>query len=126
MDRLRQAEQEYRKAFDEFAAQVQHVQTLTAQAHVDPKIIEAALLDLERAHVNYDLCRDRWVQFLLPSKNRGPLAEAGRDIEHSHEDCIRTIAELLWESAGRPAGTADEDWRKAAEIVKQAAAAVAV
>ncbi len=119
MDRLKQAEQAYRKAFDEFAAQVQHVQILTAQAHADPKIVEAALLDLERAHVNYDICRDRWVQFFLPSEKRRPL------VENSHEDCIRTIAELLWESAGRPEGTADEDWRKAEEIVKQAAAPVA-
>lgn len=125
MDRRRQAEQEYRKAFDQFAAQVEHVQTLTVQAHVDPKILEAALLVLERAHVHYDICRDRLVQFLLPSERRGPLAERARDIEHSHEDCIRTIAELLWENAGRPAGSADEDWRKAEEIVKQAAAAVA-
>jgi len=120
MDRLRQAEQEYRKAFHEFFAQVQRVQTLTAQKHVDPQIIEAALLDLERAHVNYDICRDRWVQHFLPD-----TAKAASELEHSHEDCIRTIAELLWESAGRPAGTADQDWRKAEEIVKQAAAAVA-
>jgi hypothetical protein len=120
MDRLRQAEQEYRKAFDEFSAQVQRVQTLTAQKHVDPKIIEAALLDLERAHVNYDICRDRWVQHFLPD-----TAKAASELEHSHEDCIRTIAGLLWESAGRPEGTADQDWRKAEEIVKQAAAAVA-
>ena len=125
MDRLRQAQQEYQKAFEDFAGKVQYVQTLTVQPHVDPKIVEAALLELERAHVHYDQCRDRWAKFLLPAKNRGLAVEPRPDIEHAHEDCIRIIAGLLWESAGRPEGTADEDWRKAEEIVKQAAAAVA-
>jgi len=119
MDRLKHAEQEYRKAFQDFAAKVERVQTLSSQSHVDPKVVEAALLELERAHVHYDVSRDRWAQFFLPSENRGPLSE------HSHEDCIPTIAKLLWESAGCPEGTAEQDWRKAEEIVKQAAAAVA-
>ena len=120
MKRLREAEEAYRKAFDEFARQVQRVQTLTAQPDADPKTVEAALLDLERAHVQYDIYRDRWVQYLLPSAQK-PM----QDVEHSHSDCIRTIAEVLWESAGRPEGTADQDWRKAEEIVKQASAAAA-
>lgn len=120
MDRLREAEEAYRNAFSEFARQVQRVQALTAQAHVDPKTFEAALLDLERAHVQYDLTRDRWVQFLLPSAAKSP-----HDVENSHADCVRTIAEVLWESAGRPEGTADKDWRKAEEIVKAAAAVAA-
>ena len=120
MDRQRQAQEAYRKAFRHFAKQVEHVQTLTAQPNVDLKVFEVALLELERAHINYDLCRDQWAKFLLPS-----APKTVRDLEHSHEDCIPTIAELLWESAGRPEGTADEDWRKAEEIVKQAAAAVA-
>ena len=33
---------------------------------------------------------------------------------------VRPIAELLWESAGRPDGTADRDWRRAEEIVREA------
>ena len=124
MDRPREAQQDYRKAFQEFAAKVQHVQTLTAQAHVDPEVMQAALVELERAHVNYDACRDRWAQFLL-SDEQEFILEAS-DTEHAHEDSVRTIAELLWQSAGRPEGTADEDWRKAEDIVKQAAAAVGV
>ena len=124
MDRARQAQQEYRKAFQQFAAKVKHVQNLTAQTDVDPKIMEAALLDLQLAHVNYDLFRDRWAQFLLPDEQE-VIVEAN-DTERSQEESVRTIAELLWQSAGRPEGTADDDWRKAEEIVKQAAAAVGV
>jgi hypothetical protein len=125
MDRARQAEQEYRKAFLQFAEKVQLVQTLTADPHIDPRQVEAALLEMERAHVRYDICRDRWAEFFLPSEKRARVNQPVREIEHSHEHCIPTIAEFLWESAGRPEGTADEDWRKAEEIVKQAAAAVA-
>jgi len=36
---------------------------------------------------------------------------------------VKSIAELLWESAGRPEGTADDDWRLAEDIVKRAATA---
>ena len=122
MMRVREAEQAYRQAFDEFAKQAQHVQVLTAQSYVDAKVLEAALLELERAHVNYDLCRDQWVQFLLPSGIRDSVFKSASDVEHSHEDCVRTIAELLWKNSGRPEGTAHEDWRKAEEIVRQAAA----
>ena len=125
MDRARQAELEYRKAFHEFAEKVQLVQTLTADPQVDPKRMVAALLEMERAHVHYDICRDRWAEFFLPSQKRVQANQPARDIEHSHEHCIPTIAEFLWESAGRPEGSADDDWRKAEEIVKQAAAAVA-
>jgi hypothetical protein len=32
------------------------------------------------------------------------------------------LAELIWESAGRPDGTAEEDWRRAEAIVKCAVA----
>ena len=41
-----------------------------------------------------------------------------------HSDDVRAIAELLWESAGRPEGTAAEDWRRAEEIIEKAASLV--
>jgi hypothetical protein len=122
MDGARVAEQEYRQAFDQFSKHVQLVQGLTAQANTDPKAMEKALLELETAHVNYAIFRDRWVQHLLPSPAPKAASKSARG-KHSHEDCIRAIAELLWVSAGRPDGTAAEDWRKAEAIVKQAAAA---
>src|SRR5580704_9720144 len=125
MKGLHQAEQAYRWAFDDFAKKSQNVQTLMAQPNVDPQALEIALLELECAHVTYDLYRDEWVQQLLPSASRNSGSSTALKIERAHEDCVRTIAELLWESAGRPEGQAHEDWRKAEEIVKQAAAAVA-
>jgi hypothetical protein len=117
MERIRQAEQLYREAFAEFAKKAQYVQALTEQQNADPRALEAALLELERAHVHHNLRRDEWVQQLLP----GALKTS--DVERAHQDCVRSIAALLWENAGRPEGTASEDWRKAEEIVRQATAA---
>jgi len=117
MERIRQAEQLYREAFAEFAKKAQQVQALTERSNADPRALEAALLELERAHVQHNLRRDEWAQQLLP----GTLKPT--EIERAHEDCIRSIAALLWENAGRPEGTASEDWRKAEEIVRQATAA---
>jgi DUF2934 family protein len=125
MKGLHQVEQAYRQAFDDFAKKAQYVQTLMAKPQVDPEALEAALLDLECAHVTYDLYRDQWVQHLLPPATRSAKLKTPREVEDAHGDCVRAIAELLWENAGRPEGRSHEDWRKAEEIVKQAAAAVA-
>lgn len=102
---------------------MREVQVLTGLINTDPSDVEAALLDLERAHVTYNSARDQWVQYLLPSANHRVQATSLHELRHDHENCVRTIAELLWESAGRPEGTAAENWRKAEEIVKQAGAA---
>ncbi len=80
------------------------------------------MLELEKAHVTYIARRDEWVQLLLPSKT-GTLTKPARDTQHEHDECIRAIAELLWESAGRPEGTSEQDWHRAEEIVRMAGAA---
>jgi Protein of unknown function (DUF2934) len=122
MKRAQEAESAYRRAFEEFSKKVQQVQALIGVASADPKQVETALLDLERAHVAYIARRDEWVQHLLPttsgiSRPKSPVSS------HEHDDCIRVIAEMLWESAGRPEGTSDRDWHKAEEIVRLAGAA---
>jgi Protein of unknown function (DUF2934) len=122
MSRATEAEQAYRKAFEQFSKKVQQVQVLTALINSDPRHMETALLELERAHEAYNVARDEWVQHLLPAASRA-VPESGHASQHSHEDCVRAIAELLWEGAGRPEGTAAENWRKAEEIVKLAATA---
>ncbi|MGH9594858.1 MAG: DUF2934 domain-containing protein, partial [Bryobacteraceae bacterium] len=38
-----------------------------------------------------------------------------------HTDRVRAVASLRWEAAGRPEGTAEEDWFRAEEIVGSAA-----
>jgi len=112
----RQAESAYRRAFQVFSEKTQQVQALTGLSGQDPKVVETALVELQQAHNEYEQSRDAWVRHLLGSTDPG--ASRQNPAPHSHD--VRAIAELLWESAGRPEGTAAEDWRRAEEIIQKA------
>jgi len=114
------AEFEYRSAFEDFSRRAQRVQDLTENPTGDRKAFETALLELEKAHLAYNDARDALVRSLLPP-SVPPAPEQRQD--HVHD--VPAIAELLWESAGRPTGTAEEDWRRAEAIVQSALAATA-
>jgi hypothetical protein len=104
----------YERAFHEFSAHVAHLQNLSTDPHPDPIGIEAALVEVEKARRIYDRNRDALAQLLMPSARRA-LPTADRTIER-----VSNIAELLWESAGRPDGTADHDWHRAEDILRRA------
>lgn len=114
------AEAEYRAAFEEFSRKAQRVQLLTEHPAGDRKAFETALLELEKAHLVYEEARDALMQLLLPPAQQN----LKRSAQDHHQD-VPAIAELLWESAGRPTGTAEEDWRRAEAIVQRAVAAAA-
>ena len=78
-------------------------------------------MEVEKARVIYDAYRDALAQQLLPASQRAGLPT--EDPPEAKTERVKSIAELLWETAGRPEGTADEDWRLAEEIVKRAAPA---
>jgi|SRR5580658_1920954 hypothetical protein len=101
--RKKQAELDYRRAFQVFSEKTQQVQALTGRSGSD---LETALIELQQAHVEYQRCRDIWVKQLLVRES----------------DQVRAVAQRLWESAGRPEGTAAEDWRRAEAIVEKSAA----
>jgi hypothetical protein len=109
----------YQRAFHQFSERVRHLQMLTTDPHPNRAAIEAALVDVEKARAIYDGCRDSLARELLPQSRNFP----GTDAPQAVKERVKSIAELLWESAGRPDGTADEDWRLAEEIVKRAATA---
>jgi hypothetical protein len=112
---MMEVEEQYREAFEEFSKKAEYVQSLAAQTN-DPKAFEAAVFELERAHLAYNQARDLMLRSLLPaSAQLEPFAE-------DHNADVPTIAELLWEGAGRPDGTAERDWQRAEAIVKRAAA----
>lgn len=116
VEKLVSVESNYRSAFEDFSRKAERVQQLTGHPSGDRNEFEAALLELERAHLAYGEARDALVRTLLPTAPPvGP-----RD---DHRADIRAIAELLWESAGRPTGTAEEDWRRAEAIVQTAVGA---
>jgi len=110
----------YRSAFEDFSRKAQQVQLLTEHPTGDRNAFEAALLELEKAHLAYNEARDAFVRSMLPASSRAQPDQHNRN-EHSED--VQAIAELLWESAGRPTGTAEEDWRRAEAIVQRAIAA---
>ena len=116
MTRIREVEADYRCAFEEFSRKAQRVQSLAAQ-NAGGEVFETALLELEWAHLAYNQARDRFLQSLLPESFPLPVVE-----HRDHAGDVSTIAELLWESAGRPNGTAEQDWTRAEAIVKHAVA----
>ena len=116
-------ERAYREAFEEFSRNVRHVQSLIGSSRVDAAAAEAALLELQKAYVAYDRARDAWGKVLLGSASQTVVPISSRGTGELEASAVRSIAELLWESAGRPEGTASEDWRRAEEIVRKAAAA---
>jgi len=119
MKTARELELGYRDAFKLFSLKAKQVQELTAVSGSDPEMVEAALIELEVARFEYQKSRDAWVkQLLLLAGREDHAVHTSRS--HFNEDDVRAIAELLWESAGRPEGTAAEDWRQAEEIVGKA------
>jgi hypothetical protein len=114
------SESEYRSAFEDFSHKAQRVQILMEHPGGDQEALEAALLELEKAHIAYDQARDAFVESLLPARISTPS-----DYLHDHSRDIRTIAQLLWEGAGRPTGTAEDDWRRAEAIVQSATSSLA-
>lgn len=117
MTRSREVKEEYRDTFEDFSRKAQRVQTLTALHGTDGKALEIALIELERAHLAYNQARDTFLRSMLPDSAQIPAAE-----DHDRTADVPAIAELIWEGAGRPQGTAREDWRRAEAIVKCAVA----
>lgn len=107
---------DYRNAFAEFAQKTRQARALMSAANPDWQAIDTALLDLEKARVNYNHRRDILAQQLLsPSQ----LPEAPRP----QPNRVREIAQLRWELAGKPEGTDVENWFRAEDIVRRATAA---
>ena len=58
---------DYRNAFAEFAQKIRQARALMSATNPDWQAIDAALLDLEKARVNYNHQRDMLAQQLLSS-----------------------------------------------------------
>jgi hypothetical protein len=117
---IREARRAYQQAFHDFSERVRHLQTVIEDPHPDRVAIEAALVEVEKARVTYDFRRDALARHLLPAKSANfPTTDSKAAVtEH-----VKDIAEILWETAGKPDGTAADDWRRAEEIVRRAVAA---
>ncbi|HEY6392757.1 MAG TPA: DUF2934 domain-containing protein [Bryobacteraceae bacterium] len=116
----REARRAYQQAFHDFSECVRRLQSVINDPHPDRAAIEAALLEVEKTRVVYDSRRDALARHLLPL-NPGILPTT--DSQEAVAEHVKDIAEILWEAAGKPDGTAADDWRRAEEIVKSAVAA---
>jgi len=108
---------DYRTAFAEFADKVRQSRALVAAAKPDWQAIDAALLEVEKARANYEHRRNTLAKELLNSPDAAP------DGVQPFSSRVSEIAELRWELAGKPEGTADENWYRAEDIVRRAMAA---
>jgi len=112
MERLRKL---YILAFQEYSERAHRLQSLTEQPHHDQAAIDKALLDLEKARLTHNACRDALANALLRCSAFGVPSTRPKT------DRVRAIAGLRWEASGRPEGTAEEDWYRAEDIVTSAA-----
>lgn len=109
--------QSYRRAFDNFRSAVRTVQNLSADGNPAKATVDAAVLNMQQAHEDYRCARDTLARELIPSIQPGFAPR-----NPSTRDGVKEVAELLWELEGRPDGTALDDWYRAENIVRRAAA----
>jgi hypothetical protein len=102
----------YRTTFEEYARKLGVLQNLINTDTADTARMDAALVEVEQARIAYNSARDQLAKELV----RPPLTAAAGSKEHH----IRQTAQLLWEMAGRPDGTAEHDWRQAEQLVRSA------
>ena len=109
---------DYKAVFQYFSEKVRTLQRLSANPGVTRAEIEAAVLAVEKARISYSRARDTVAQPLLNSSSRSVFAARLEPSPASTSE----VAELLWECAGRPEGTAEADWHSAEKIIQLARA----
>ena len=113
--------------FDEYACKLEALQRLidlndADSNHASDSRIETAIQEADAARRAHNAARD-----LLAAELAANAALKMSDRESrvpstpGTNDRIRETAQLLWEFAGRPQGTADRDWRRAEQLVLAAA-----
>jgi len=111
--------QTYRDAFHEFKQDTRRLAEIKARSFFDPAEAETAMLRVENARLAYNDARDALASYLMPPQFRAafwaiPAAPGGERRR------VKNIAELLWEMAGKPQGSADDDWYRAERVVRHA------
>jgi hypothetical protein len=118
-DPLRRA---YRTTFDEYACKLDALQRLIDSDGTDKARIDVALQEADAARRAHNSARDLLAAELAAqaslkiSKRKSAVQSAPAD------DRVRETAQLLWEFAGCPQGTAERDWQRAEQLVHAATA----
>lgn len=112
LDELREA---YRSTWLEWTRRTDALQQTIDRGNPDAARLELLLLAVEQARAAHNESRDRLARVLGHAPSAPDEAVQG-DLR------VRTMARLMWELAGRPAGTAESDWKCAESILETAAA----
>jgi hypothetical protein len=107
---------EYRATWEIFSRKLDELQAVVETRDRDRA--EEALLAVERARIAHNTARDRVAAQLSVEI----AAQDARNQDRLERRRVRHTAQLLWEIAGKPSGTADSDWHRAEQLVKAAAA----
>jgi hypothetical protein len=113
----------YSNAFQQLEHEAARLAKIKAKPAYDPAEAEAALLCVEQARLTYNDTRDTLAAFLMCPAVRQAFwsipASTRQDTRR-----VKGLAELLWELAGKPQGTADDDWYRAERVVRHAGAEI--
>jgi hypothetical protein len=104
----------YRATYREYARKFDALQRLADSADTEKERVEAAVLEMEQARIVHNDARDQLARSLARASSV-KLAPVERN-----EDRVRKTAQLLWELAGRPDGSAERDWNRAEQLVRTA------
>jgi hypothetical protein len=108
--------QEYRATWEIFSSRLDELQAIVELK--DRGRAEAALLAVEKARVAHNMARDR-----VAAELSGEIAaQDAKNRDLAEQRRVRHTAQLLWEIAGKPSGTAESDWHCAEQLVKAASA----
>jgi len=102
-----------------FAREAGKLAEIQASAASDRAEAEKALLRVENARLAYNDTRDALAASLMTataSRAFWRIPAAAR----REKTRVKDIAELLWELAGKPQGSADDDWYRAERVVRYA------
>jgi hypothetical protein len=123
-DPLRHA---YRTTFDEYACKLDALQRLIDSEGTDKATdkarLEAAIQEADAARRAHNSARDLLAaELAVEASLKMSRRELPVQSAPAVDDRIRETAQLLWEFAGRPQGTAERDWCRAEQLVQAAAA----
>jgi hypothetical protein len=114
--------QAYRDAFLQFEREAKRLAEIKARRS-DAAEAEQALSRVEQARLAYNEVRDTLAASLMPEKfSRAFWAIPASSRQDQAR--VKSIAELLWEMAGKPQDSALDDWYRAERVVRHTGADV--
>jgi hypothetical protein len=109
--------QSYRDAFRQFMREADRLSEIKVKFAHDPAEAEKALLLVEHARLTYNDTRDALAASLMRPESRRKFWSIPVAVRREQAR-VKSIAELLWELAGKPQGSADDDWYRAERVVR--------